>query len=828
MAVKLVSSLTVIIMLVFSIHNSQCLAFSSKVEDDHSYTDDESADIKSEINLEIARNLRYVNFDSSMVYAYKAIYYAQLSDNIPMTIKALNMIAALNNNIGNSEEALELYNEAKDLCMKSSNYELLTFTYLNLSSYYNSKFNYYKVIEILDSALLTSSKYNINTLKYRVYQRIGSLYYKINDISLAEYYSDLAEQELESSDDIEIKINNIHLQANIAFKKNDPKKALKIMLHGLEVAKESGNVKSIQLSYRRIAAYYMDIKDYNTSNIYIDSSLVLTNELGFKIERSSLITYKAHLHSEQNDYKGALKYNLEAYKIRKETGHRAAICSSLLNIGGNYTKLKDYDKAFDYINRGLEMAKKQKILSFVSLGYAKLSQLNRQLGNYKEALNYYELQTTYTDSVLMKRTNEKVLFFSNLLDSEREKRQIDTIELQRKTNNIILLIVGTILSSVMIMLLFRINYVRRKKNKEISKLSKVIETTDQAVIITSTDGTINYVNNGFLKLLGYNDKNEVSTNILNLTDDDGKKTISNVTVPKLRSENNWRGEANVIKKDGTSIIAELICSTLKDENNNPELFVTIFSDITRRKKNELDLEMSRENLKKTVETQDRMFSIIAHDLTGPFTTILGFSKMLCEDYFKYNEKGHLRFSRIINQSSKQTYDLLTNLLHWSRSQMGKIEIDKETTNLFGIVDENLSLFKHSLKNKEIKLTNKINPDTIIFADTATISIVLRNLLSNAIKFTPRGGEIKVSEKTENGQTIISVCDSGVGISSDALKNLFNSANSNSTIGTENEKGTGLGLMLCSDLVRYHDGSIKVESSLGNGTCFHISLPAENS
>ena len=784
-----------------------------------------SIEEKSTKYLEVAEAYSYSSFDSAVHYAEIALDYAYRVDNTTQIVHSLMLVAKMNNNFGNYSLSINLLNKAKDISISESNYELLTNVYLGIAQIYNSKFDYYKVIGVLDSALITVDENNIYILKPDVLNYIGNLYLNINDIQSARYYANMASAALDEYNNPDANVRNLHLKAIISFKEHESASSLRLFNDALHASKQCKNKRLIQLSYRRLASYYIDIDSYDTAIIYIDSSLVLTQESGFVIEESTLLTYKAHIEWLKKDFESALNYNLKALAIRQKTGHIASICSSLLNIGGNYIELNKYNKAQNYLEKGLSIAEEQKILAFISRGYEKLSLLNKHKGNFKEALYYYELKSHYNDSVLLKRTNEKVIFFSNLYAIEKEKRLIESIKLSKKSNEFIFLIIGTILSLLIIIMLFRNNYVKNKSTKEIVKLSKVIETTEQAVVISNDKGKMLYVNKGLKNMLGFpKDEDLSNASIFQFTAKKDRQLLVNTVFPQLLNNKNWKGEIPLFKKDKTIIVAELTCSIIVGQHGEQDLFVAIFSNITNRKKNEIELKESRESLKKAVETQDKIFSIIAHDLTGPFNTILGFSEIMAVDYDKYKRDDHLRFSNIINESSKRTFDVLTNLLHWSRSQLGKISINKEKHRLYDIVEENLTLLKHMYNKKDIAIHNNIDPSFIIISDISTLSIVIRNLLSNAIKFTNRNGVIEISSSNDSENSIITITDNGVGIEPEDIEKLFDPSKSDSKPGTENEKGTGLGLMLCKELIEFNSGSISVKSTLGLGSSFIISLP----
>jgi len=169
-------------------------------------------------------------------------------------------------------------------------------------------------------------------------------------------------------------------------------------------------------------------------------------------------------------------------------------------------------------------------------------------------------------------------------------------------------------------------------------------------------------------------------------------------------------------------------------------------------------------------------------------------------------------------------DLLTNLLVWSRSQTGKIKFNPECIELVSLINEVVELLNDSAQYKSISISKKMPPSISVFADKAMIGTILRNLISNGIKFTNSGGEILIDTEQKEDKIIVSVVDNGVGIKNEVIGKLFHIEHGYSTVGTKNETGTGLGLLLCKEFIDMHGGTIWVESEVGKGSTFNFSIP----
>ncbi len=240
-----------------------------------------------------------------------------------------------------------------------------------------------------------------------------------------------------------------------------------------------------------------------------------------------------------------------------------------------------------------------------------------------------------------------------------------------------------------------------------------------------------------------------------------------------------------------------------------------------------DLSNSEIELRELNANKDKIFSIISHDLKSPFNSILGFSNILVDEYYRLPESERLEMLQFINLSSKQYFSLLNNLLQWANFKKDNFEIDSEKIELKKIIIDNMNLLQPNAIDKNIKIEIDISDRCIVFSDKNTLSSVIQNLVSNAIKFTKENGIIKISSCQDNSFAIVNVEDDGIGIEEENLEKLFRDDIIYSTKGTKDEKGTGLGLLLVKELVEKNGGKIWVESKLNVGTKFSFSIPLVN-
>jgi signal transduction histidine kinase len=257
------------------------------------------------------------------------------------------------------------------------------------------------------------------------------------------------------------------------------------------------------------------------------------------------------------------------------------------------------------------------------------------------------------------------------------------------------------------------------------------------------------------------------------------------------------------------------------------------------------LKLLNEKLEKTVEertkriteysqklqiantTKDKFFSIIAHDLKNPFNTLIGFSEILKNSFDELTEDEVYENLNIIHSTSKNGYVLLDNLLQWAQTQTNQIKFNPELIRLKSAIQECIDGIENQSQFKDIEIVNKVLNNHTIIGDINQIKTIVRNLISNAIKYTTRNGLILVKSEIVGENMQISVKDTGVGIPESDLKNLFQLDRIFSTPGTNQEKGSGLGLVLCKEFVEMHGGKIWAESMEGNGSEFIFTIPINN-
>lgn len=373
------------------------------------------------------------------------------------------------------------------------------------------------------------------------------------------------------------------------------------------------------------------------------------------------------------------------------------------------------------------------------------------------------------------------------------------------------------------------NYeVALRKSEE--KFRNIFESSGIGMAILGPDGQFTKVNNSFCEMMGYNEDEIIGINFRDITHPGDLDKSVKLTMELLKNES---VESNLIEKRYLNKRGELIwalttISLIRDSDGKPLFFIAQAQDITKRKKYEEQLLNYTDELKVLNASKDKFFSIISHDLRTPFNSLLGITEFIAQSYDEMSPKEIKDSIGNIYQSSHKVYNLILNLFEWTRLQIGKFEVEKTNINLKELIEETINLYKPNADQKGIKLLNNSSNEIFVYADKYMIETVLRNLITNAIKFSYNGGTVKVNAVTKGNAAEVTVTDNGVGISDENQKKLFRIDVQFKSYGTADEKGTGLGLILCKEFVEKNGGNISVDSKEGKGSKFIFSIPLANS
>jgi len=351
----------------------------------------------------------------------------------------------------------------------------------------------------------------------------------------------------------------------------------------------------------------------------------------------------------------------------------------------------------------------------------------------------------------------------------------------------------------------------------------LVENIGEGVGFLNEDEIFVYANPSAEKIFGV-DKGELTGLCLNdFLFGENIEIIENET-QKRRQGKTGSFEHQIVLKDGSKKDILGTASPCFEDKKFIGSFA-IFRDMTERKKAETEIKLRTQQLIKVNAEKDKFFSIIAHDLRSPFNSFLGFTQMMTEEFDSMTFKQIQKIVQSMRTSASNLYNLLENLLEWSRSQRGITTFNPTSVLLMPKITESIKPVMEAANKKEVQISVFIPEDLVVFADENMFMGIMRNLFSNAVKFTAQGGKVNIAAKPISDNSVeISINDTGIGMKKEMIENLFKLDTDISRKGTDNEPSTGLGLIICKDFIEKHGEKIWVESEEGKGSTFYFTLP----
>lgn len=422
-----------------------------------------------------------------------------------------------------------------------------------------------------------------------------------------------------------------------------------------------------------------------------------------------------------------------------------------------------------------------------------------------------------------------------LLDDEEEQVTLEQIQaLHSKIDKnlnyfLVLILVYIVLLTALFLIIILDVKKRRLLATEIAaqkkELDVILNTAPALIFVKDVQRRFTLVNKSFLDFFNVNMDNIISKPNKQLVSQNEQWLSTEEDEAVINQKISLRNIEREIKlADGTTHWLNINKAPLLDENNNAIGIVGVTDDITKRIEFQNSLLKTQKELEELNNQKSKFFSIIAHDLRSPFAGMLGFAEILKEDYSELPDGEKRFYIDGIYTSLKDLITLIDNLLTWSRLNLNRIDYSPNEILLSEIVDMVFKSQNISAANKKIQLSSNFDQSIKVFADADMIETVIRNLVSNAIKFTNTEGTIKVNAVDERDFVRVEIQDNGVGMKPEIAGSLFKIDAHVTTKGTKDEKGTGLGLIICKEFVEKHNGTISVASEVGHGTTISFTIP----
>ncbi|HPD94616.1 MAG: tetratricopeptide repeat-containing sensor histidine kinase [Bacteroidales bacterium] len=601
----------------------------------------------------------------------------------------------------------------------------------------------------------------------------------------------------------------------LAEKYHDPNKKAKALLYGgvnawfmgdydnaieyyqksLTIAREVQNDRLCAYNLNNLGMVNTHLKNYEKAIENYSESSQIIKKIGDEIEYAKVKSNVAELNVLLGNLDKALKQYLSILSIIENSDEQIFLIWLYNDIGTVYKKKGDYESALQYFYKALNLSNRidnnlgrSKTMNHIGEVYLLQKENEKAKEFFYDGLKYAK-QTNAKEDI--NETYKNISEYYSSIDSY--KKSLDYYKLHKQLSDSI---VND--NKIRTIIEMQARYELESTEKENSLLRKNIEISKLTI-------KKNKALHIFLIIL------------LLLTISLAVLIHSRLMIRKRKNEE--------LSEKNTLI------SEQKDQLANALIELKELNKILRQQKDEIqvskkELEEVNQKLTETNATKDKFFSIIAHDLRSPFNALLGFSEMLDEEFDSYGTEEKKKLINYIHLGVQNTFNLLENLLQWAKSQRGTISFEPVKIDLRLLATATCKLLNQQAEDKSIKLVNHIPENMYIQADYNMISTVIRNLVSNAIKFTPKGGEVRIEAEltADNDFVRIAVKDNGGGISEDTQSKLFSITGNVSTLGTENEIGTGLGLILCKEFVEKHNGKIWVESEVGKGSSFYFTIP----
>ncbi len=617
-----------------------------------------------------------------------------------------------------------------------------------------------------------------------------------------------------------------------------------------------------------------EYSDYSKSRSYAEDAVELAEKIESEWAKGTSYLRLAFHEAREGDHASSLKYYNTGLQIFIHLKDSSKIAFTFNALGDTYRELGEFDDAYLYLTRSYQVARKMKDSLTMCFALHNIGVVFKELGQYEIAINHLNISQTISDKIndvngISYCNDELGDVYLGMKDFGQSEKYLRSALSHARKKEISVLIPR--IQSHLADLYYEMNdwdksliyydsvYAIHKalgnpygiaqcdlgKGKVLLKLERFSEA---AGLFERSLKSAQELNARNLEIVCYRELAALSEqngdykkavahfkNFTILRDSlFSQKMMGNLFQDQLRFETEVKDyeiaalSQEKAKQDSAIKRQEFIRNILVVVVAlTGILLFTIYRSSQRRKGiNKLLLQHQEEIKQRSIELEqlnqvkDKFFSIISHDLRSPINALGGILNLLDNNHLKPEEFKQL--TKELRIQFNHTKTLIGNLLDWALLQMDKLKIAPEKINLRTMVDENFKML-NSLHLKETKLVNQIQTDSVAFADMNMINLIFRNLILNGIKFTENGGQITVSAQDNGNEFTIAIADNGVGISEDIQKILFDKPSGYSTRGTANEKGTGLGLILCKEFVEKNGGKIWLKSGLGNGSTFYFTI-----
>ncbi len=741
-------------------------------------------------------------FLSFSIYCSNLYAQNESKDKQQLVVSLLKLSAE---NRDDSLLCLSYAQQALDVAKSESNKKLIFESYYHIGGIYKQVKKNQQAINAFENAQLLAENLENKEAVFNTCLILGDCYrFKDDTAKAISYYKkgfDMAIKSFDTKRQIEILFPVARMYDSVQNYTNSIQTYHKI----IQIAAKENDVSNLLQAYNRLGIRYYYIGNFDKAIIYYQKALDLGTQVKDSSSISSALNNIGTIYGELNKDSLALLHYQRALDIALSKNDKYGISTGFNNVADCYLQLNRPDSAEIYLKKALQICLEQNDYDGLYFVYFGLGEVKEQQKEYQNAILFYKKSLVAQGKVQDKTfISQSLMAISKLyLLLNQNKNAWDYL---KKAEVYVNQIESLVLKKGFCETCSK--YYKATKNFEKALEYKELYNQYNDSIFNNT---LTHEISGF-KMKYEEQKQQHQIDSL-------EQSIKN---HRIESQKNAiaRNFLLVLVLFILVLVGVIYYAYRHKIKTNKQLEQTNTNLDTLNH----HLISSEENLKQLNSTKDRFFSIIAHDLRSPFTALLGLSEFILSNYEDLSREETREYTKLINDSARNLYNLLENLLNWARSQTNSIKYRPRTEDLNIIVCEVFDLLNVFAKNKKINLIAEIPKQTFAFFDSEMISTVLRNLIYNSIKFTKVNGEIRITVYNVDNQIAVSVCDNGIGISEKNIEKLFKLEKPYTTLGTAKEQGTGLGLFLCKEFVEKNKGVIWVESEIGKGSDFIFTLP----
>ncbi len=679
-------------------------------------------------------------------------------------IEACNTLLKLHSGLSfpqQIEHVANIKSIADDLNDKNINISLLS---IEANAYFNMD-DFERAIEAYYEVFNLYSINNDGVNSAYSLMKIGQSYYMMNKLIKAKDYYERALDIFKKNQHYPGIAEALQSNALILSHWGEYYKALNLNSEALNFWKEMDNISEIAKVNYNNGIIYKELGDMNRAKDCFQKSLNLFVETNCIKEVVNSIGHLGDIYMQSHDYDKALEYCLKADMIGQELKDKGLKAETSFNLGKAYNLIGDYMKAIDFQRKAIRLNEEHNNIKALVENYAELGLVYYNFGQQDQALFY--LQKGLDISLEMNYKYQTTVYYKNLANVYAEQGNFEGA------------------------------YTCFQKYIEGRDLIKTEESKMKTEDL----------------LAKYH---------LSEKDKENETLRHNEAMKNSQIFNQWL----IIALVAFALLCLIVVSSIfrKRYKTNRRLNIQLSLKNKEIENHQKKVENLNADLQTANAAKDRFFSIIGHDLKNPFNSLMGLLELLIEEYNALADEERMEFLMQMKSSSDRIFAMLQNLLLWGSNQLGKTELIREKIDLFALADDTISVVMLVAERKKITIKKNIPAGTVAYADKNMVSTVLLNLVTNAIKFTPEHGTVEVHTFTKDEEVEVMVADSGVGMSPTNLEKLFKLDEKIQSDGTNKEKGTGLGLILCKEFIERNNGRIHAESIEGSGSWFYFTLP----